>query len=101
MPQAPVRRSTRESSDVASLVRLHHRRRGWAWVATDSVIALVVYMGLDVNLFENLTGTAETPQHYPGLRPPTTSSRSRSPRKRRSSPWARWALTIAPEGADG
>lgn len=60
MPQAPVRRTTRESSDVASLVRLHHRRRGWAWVATGSVIGLVVYVGIDVNLFENLTGTAET-----------------------------------------
>ena len=60
MPQAPVRRSTRESSDVASLVRLHHRRRGWAWVATGSVIGLVVYVGLDVNLSGNLTGTAET-----------------------------------------
>jgi len=60
MPQARARRTTRESSDVASLVRLHHRRRGWAWVATGSVIGLVVYVGIDVNLFENLTGTTET-----------------------------------------
>jgi hypothetical protein len=59
MPQAPARRATSESSDVASLVRLHHRRRGWAWVAIGSVIGLVVYVGIDVNLFENLTGTAE------------------------------------------
>jgi hypothetical protein len=60
MPQAPARRATSESSDVAKLVGLHHRRRGWAWVAIGSVIGLVVYAGIDVNLFENLTGTAET-----------------------------------------
>jgi hypothetical protein len=59
MPQAPARRDTSESSDVANLVRLHHRRRGWAWVAIGSVIGLVVYAGIDVNLFENLTGTAQ------------------------------------------
>jgi hypothetical protein len=50
----------RESSDVAQLVRLHHRRRGWAWVAAGSAIGLVVFAGIDVSLFENLTGTAET-----------------------------------------
>jgi hypothetical protein len=59
MPQAPARPDTSESSDVAKLVRLHHRRRGWAWVAMGSVIGLVVYVGIDVNLFESLTGTAE------------------------------------------
>jgi hypothetical protein len=59
MPQAPARPATSESSDVAKLVRLHHRRRGWAWVAIGSVIGLVVYVGTDVNLFENLTGAAE------------------------------------------
>jgi hypothetical protein len=60
MPRAPARRATSESSDVAKLVRLHQRRRGWAWVAIDSMIGLVVFVGIDVNLFENLTGTAET-----------------------------------------
>jgi hypothetical protein len=60
MPQAPARRATSESSDVAKLVRLHHRRRGWAWVAIGSVIGLVVYAGIGVNLSGNLTGTAET-----------------------------------------
>jgi hypothetical protein len=59
MPQTPVRRDTSGSSDVAKLVRLHHRRRGWAWVATGSVIGLVVYVGFGVNLSGNLTGTAE------------------------------------------
>jgi hypothetical protein len=59
MPQAPARRAASESSDVAKLARLHHRRRGWAWVAIGSVIGLVVYVGIDVNLFENLTGLAE------------------------------------------
>ena len=60
MPQAPARRDTGESSDVANLVRLHHRRRGWAWVAMGSVIGLAVYVGIDANLFESLTGTTET-----------------------------------------
>jgi hypothetical protein len=60
MPQAPARRATSESSDVADLVGLHHRRRGWAWVAMGSAIGLVVYVGIGVNLFENLTGTAGT-----------------------------------------
>jgi hypothetical protein len=59
MPQAPARRATSASSDVAKLVRLHHRRRGWAWVAIGSVIGLAVYAGISVSLFENLTGTAE------------------------------------------
>jgi len=60
VPQAPARRDTSESSDVAKLVRLHHRRRGWAWVAIGSAVGLVMYVGIDVNLFENLTGTAKT-----------------------------------------
>jgi hypothetical protein len=59
MPQAPARRPISESSDVAKLVRLHHRRRGWAWVAIGSAIGLVLYGGIGVNLFGNLTGTAE------------------------------------------
>jgi hypothetical protein len=67
MPQAPARRDTSESSDVAKLVRLHHRRRGWAWVAIGSVIGLAVYVGVDVNLFENLTGTTETLSIIPVL----------------------------------
>ena len=56
MPQAPARRDTSESSDVSQLVRLHHRRRGWAWVAIGSFVGLVVYAGIDV--VDNLTGTA-------------------------------------------
>jgi hypothetical protein len=56
MPQAPARRATSGSSDVAKLVRLHHRRRGWAWVAVGSAIGLVV----DAVIGVNLTGTAET-----------------------------------------
>ncbi len=60
MPQAPARRDAGESSDVAKLLTLHHRRRGWAWVAIGSVIGLAVYVGIDVSLFESLTGTAET-----------------------------------------
>ena len=67
MPRAPARRPTGESSDVAELVRLHHRRRGWAWVATGSVIGLVVYAGIDVNLSGKLTGTAEALSVIPVL----------------------------------
>jgi hypothetical protein len=58
MPQAPALRDTSESSNVARLVILHHRRRGWAWVAIGSLIGLAVYAGIDVNLFAHLTGTA-------------------------------------------
>jgi hypothetical protein len=60
MPPAPARQATSESPDVAKLVRLHHRRRGWAWVATGGATGLVVYTGIDVSLFENLTGTEGT-----------------------------------------
>ena len=60
MPQAPARRDVSGSSAVAELVRLHHRRRGWAWVAIGSVTGLVVYLGIDAKLFANFTGTAET-----------------------------------------
>ena len=56
----PARRDSSESADVAQLVRLHHRRRGWGWVAVGSAIGLVVFAGIDVSLFENLTGTAGT-----------------------------------------
>jgi hypothetical protein len=59
MPQSPALRDTGESSNVAKLVTLHHRRRGWAWVAVASAIGLAVYAGIDVNLFERVTGTAE------------------------------------------
>jgi hypothetical protein len=59
MPQAPARRDSSEPPDVARLVTLHHRRRGWAWVATGSAIGLAVYAAIDVSLFDDLTGTAE------------------------------------------
>jgi hypothetical protein len=59
MPQAPARGATSESSDVTKLVRLHHRRRGWAWVATGSAIGLVAYLGIDVSQFASFTGAAE------------------------------------------
>ncbi|MGD0558446.1 MAG: hypothetical protein ABSA93_26155 [Streptosporangiaceae bacterium] len=67
MPQAPARRDSGTSPDVAKLVLLHHRRRGWAWVAIGSAIGLLVYAGIDVNLFANLTGTAETLSIIPVL----------------------------------
>jgi hypothetical protein len=60
MPQPRARRDSGESSNAARLVALHHRRRGWAWVAVGSAIGLAVYAGIDVNLFEHVTGTAAT-----------------------------------------
>jgi hypothetical protein len=60
MPQAPALRDTGKSSSVAKLVTLHHRRRGWAWVAVGSAIGVAVYAGIDVNLFGRVTGTAGT-----------------------------------------
>jgi hypothetical protein len=58
MPQAPALRDNSESSTVARLVTLHHRRRGWAWVTAGSLIGLAVYVLIDVNLFAHLTGAA-------------------------------------------
>jgi hypothetical protein len=63
MPRAAARRDTSESSDVATLVRLHHRRRGWAWVAIGSAIGLAA----DAVIGVNLTGTAETLSFIPVL----------------------------------
>ena len=60
MPQAPARRAASQSAEVAKLVTLHHRRRGWAWVAAGSAIGVAVYAGIDVTLFETFTGTAQT-----------------------------------------
>jgi hypothetical protein len=60
MPQAPARRGTGDSLNVAKLVTLHHRRRGWAWVAVGSAIGLAVYAGIDVSLFAHVTGAVET-----------------------------------------
>ena len=59
MPQAPAQRDTRQSPEVARLVRLHHRRRGWAFVAAGSVIGLAVYAGIGAHAFVSLTGTAD------------------------------------------
>jgi hypothetical protein len=56
MPMPQARRDTSKASDAAELVRLHHRRRGWAWVAIGSLIGLVV----DAVIGVNLTGTTET-----------------------------------------
>lgn len=42
--------------EVASTVRLLHRRRGWAWAAVVSVIALIVGAGLLGSLAPNASG---------------------------------------------
>jgi hypothetical protein len=67
MPPAPALRDTGESSNVAKLVTLHHRRRGWAWVAVAGAIGLAVYVGVDASLFEHVTGTAATLSVIPVL----------------------------------
>jgi hypothetical protein len=67
MPQAPALRDTGESSNVARLVTLHHRRRGWAWVAVGSAIGLVVYAGIDASQFGRVIGTAATLSVVPVL----------------------------------
>jgi hypothetical protein len=67
MPQAPTRRATSASSDVAKLVTLHHRRRGWAWVAVGSAVGLAVYAGIDASLSGRVTGTAATLSIIPVL----------------------------------
>jgi hypothetical protein len=60
MRQAPASRKANRSSDVAALVRLHHRRRGWAWVAVGSLVGIAVWAGIGASLSGSLTGTAET-----------------------------------------
>jgi hypothetical protein len=67
MPQAPARRDGGASSNVAKLVTLHHRRRGWAWVAAGSAIGLAVYAGIDASLPGRATGAAETLSVIPVL----------------------------------
>lgn len=41
----------RDSSDVARLVRMHHRRRGWAWVA----VGYLSKSGVDVTWGSQVT----------------------------------------------
>jgi hypothetical protein len=67
MPQAPVLGDATQSSDVGTLVRVHHRRRGWAFVAAGSAAGLAVYAGLDVDLIGSLTGIAATLRIIPVL----------------------------------
>ena len=83
MPQAPARRATSESSDVAKLVRLHHRRRGWAWVAIGSVIGLVVYVGDRRKPVREPRRDGGNPRCYPGLRAARSGSGRASCRNRR------------------
>jgi len=49
-----------ESHDVDKIIRLHHRRRGWAWVGFGSLIGLVIYFIIGVTVLINLSGTAAT-----------------------------------------
>jgi hypothetical protein len=48
-----------------TIVRLYHRRRGWAWVGFGSLIGLIVYLAVGAALFDNLTGAAETASIIP------------------------------------
>jgi hypothetical protein len=49
MPHTPARRPSSPPPEVGRLVRLHHRRRGWAWVAIGSAAGLAAYAGVDVS----------------------------------------------------
>jgi len=42
--------------EVAATVRLLHRRRGWAWTGTGSLIGIVVYAIIGAEFFPNPTG---------------------------------------------
>jgi hypothetical protein len=67
MPQAPALRDTGQSSNVAKLVTLHHRRRGWAWAGAGSAVGLAVYAGIDASSFEHVAGAAATLSVIPVL----------------------------------
>jgi len=47
------------AAQASTIVRLHHRRRGWTWVAVCSLIGLVVHVAVGAHLFDNLTVTSE------------------------------------------
>ena len=51
----------------STIVRLHHRRCGWTWVAVCSLIGLVVYVAVGAHLFDNLSGTSELLSMIPGF----------------------------------
>jgi hypothetical protein len=51
--------------NAGTIVRLYHRRRGWAWVGFGSLIGLIVYLAVGATLFDNLTGAAETASIIP------------------------------------
>lgn len=46
-----------EDENLRKIVRLHHRRRGWAWAGFGSLIGLVVYFVIGDMLFNGLAGT--------------------------------------------
>jgi hypothetical protein len=45
---------------VDKVVRLYHRRRGWAWTGFGSLIGVFIYLIIGTVFFQNLAGTAET-----------------------------------------
>ena len=49
-----------DDSRVATTVRLLHRRRGWAWTAGGSLIALVAFFAIGQNVSPNPTGAIST-----------------------------------------
>ncbi|MGH3165734.1 MAG: hypothetical protein ACRDN0_07545 [Trebonia sp.] len=57
--------NTSGDGNVDRVIRLYHRRRGWAWAGFGSLIGLVVYLVIGVALFGNLTGAAEVASIIP------------------------------------
>lgn len=53
------------NGDVSKLIKLHHRRRGWAWAGFGSLIGLVVYVVIGVMEFNDLYGAALTASYVP------------------------------------
>ena len=58
----PGAKSSDPKSDtgVAATVRLLHRRRGWAWTAGGSLIALIAFFAIGQNVSPNPTGASAT-----------------------------------------
>ena len=77
MPRAPARPGASRSSAAADLVRLHHRRRGWAWVAAGSADGRRGVGGHRQQPARPPQPDGGNPQRYPG-RPAAGSAAGRA-----------------------
>lgn len=51
--------------NVGTIIRLHHRRRGWAWAGFGSLIGLLAYVFIGNVVFTGLTGANLTATYVP------------------------------------